>query len=56
MTYIYYIRKNNMKDSKEAYRKWCEQYHSTWDSMGEGMKNQYITVTYKYRFINSAWC
>lgn len=58
MTYTYYIRKNKLKDSKETYRSYCDKYLSdleSWKCMKEGMKQQYIDVNYKFRFINSAW-
>lgn len=56
MTYRYFIRKNNMPDTEDSFRKYCEQYHSQWDHMNEGMRDQYIAVNYKFRFIDHAWC
>ena len=50
MTYRYYIRQNKLQDSKEAYREYCEKYHSTWGYMKPGMQKQFVEVNYKYRF------
>lgn len=50
MTYRYYIMKNKLNDSKESFREYCEKYHTTWNCMGEGMKNQFVDMNYKFRF------
>ena len=49
MTYKYYMMKNKMNDSKETFREYCENYHSTWDSMNPGMQEQFVEVNYKFR-------
>lgn len=33
MTYIYYIRKNNMRDSKDAYTSYLKEHDSSTKSM-----------------------
>ena len=50
MTYKYYMMKNKLKDSKESFREYCEKYHSTWNHMNPGMKNQFVEVNYKFRY------
>lgn len=53
MTYKHYIMKNKKPDSKESYREYCEQYMpESWRCSPEGMKQQYIDVNYKLRYIN----
>ena len=50
MTYKYYMMKNKLNDSKETFREYCENYHSTWDSMNPDMQKQFVEVNYKFRF------
>ena len=50
MTYKYYMMKNKLNDSKETFREYCENYHSTWNYMNPGMKKQFVEVNYKFRF------
>ena len=50
MKYKYYMMKNKLNDSKETFREYCENYHSTWDSMNPGMQEQFVEVNYKFRF------
>ena len=50
MTYIYYIRKNNIKDSPEAFREYQTKTDKTFAAMPEKMKDQYVKATYLYRF------
>ena len=50
MKYKYYMIKNKLNDSKEAFREYCEKYHSTWDSMNPGMQEQFVESNYKLRF------
>lgn len=56
MTYIYYIRKNNMRDSKDAYTSYLKEHDSSTKSMTAPMLEQYVNATYRLRFINHAWC
>ena len=50
MTYKYYILKNRIADSIEAYTEYNERYNSVYRVMSETMKAQYIDQTYRYRF------
>lgn len=55
MTYKHYILVNNLKDTEDTYRKYLAQYHTHWATMPEGMKDQFISVNFKYRFTNMSW-
>ena len=50
MKYKYYMMKNKLNDSKETFREYCENYHSTWDFMNPAMQEQFIESNYKFRF------
>lgn len=50
MTYRHYIMKNRIKDSKEAYADYQSKYNTQWVAMSEPLREQHISVTYKYRF------
>lgn len=55
ITYKHFLMQNKLPDSRDTYWKYLEQYHTQWNKMPEGMKQQTIDVTYKYRFTNYSW-
>ena len=55
VTYKYFILKNNMKDCFESYLEYLESQDSNWKYMNDDMKRKYSEMTFKSRFINSAW-
>ena len=54
MTYSYYIRLNNIKDSKQAFREYLEKYNNTYKALPDGMKKQVANANYNFRFIDNA--
>lgn len=54
MTYKYYIRLNNIKDSKQAFREYLEKYSDTYKALPDGMKKQVANANYNFRFIDNA--
>lgn len=52
MTYKFYLLKNNVKDSLEAYTEYLSRYDKVYGLMPASIRVQYAQVTYKYRFIN----
>lgn len=50
MTYRQYIQNNKIKDSKEAWEQYNEQYNTLYKHMNPAMKKQHIEVTFKTRF------
>lgn len=51
MTYKLYIITHHLPDSKDSYRRYNEEHNIFWDAMGPGMRQQFVDVTYIYRFV-----
>lgn len=50
--YKYYVWKNQKPDTKETYREYCEQVMPmSWQNSPEGMKQQFVDVNFKFRYI-----
>lgn len=51
MTYQYYIRKNNLVDSKESYRNFLKDNLMFWDIMSPVQQDQFVSIDYRNRFV-----
>lgn len=51
MTYQYFIRKNNLTDSKESYRSFLKENLMFWAVMSPVQQDQFVSIDYKNRFV-----